>query len=431
MDFPGSLDYLGELAALGVKVGLEHTRHLARRMGDPQAAYPSIIVGGTNGKGSTSSFLARALKSAGYRVGLYTSPHLVDVRERIRVDGEMIGEWDFASEMTRVREEALAALAAGELALPPTYFEALTLLAFLHFRQAGVDAAVLEVGLGGRLDCTNVAEPLVSIVTNISQDHEDYLGVGLENIAREKAGIFRTGVPVFTAAKEGVPLATLCKIAEATGTPLHPAAQCAVRVGPDSWRLSCEDRAIELPLPALPGRHQIANAALAVRACWALGDMGWKISADAIREGIGTARWPGRLEQVGTAPDLYLDGAHNPEGCEALAEFVKGLPHGRRALVFAAMRDKPVAAMLRPLLPLVGALWATSVPMPRCMSPEDLAAHAGDGVRQAASPVDALREAMEWAGPDGVVIAAGSLYLVGFLKSCQSGVLSRSWGSGL
>jgi dihydrofolate synthase/folylpolyglutamate synthase len=339
---------------------------------------------------------------------------------------------ELASALSRVREHAEAAVAAGELSSPPTYFEALTLTAFEHFGRRAVSAAVLEVGLGGRLDCTNVSEPVLSIVTNIALDHEDFLGLGLENIAREKAGIFRTGVPALTAAKEGPALETLRQRASELGAPLGEGRECQIQVSADSWRLVCGSRAADLPFPSLPGR-QLQNAALAVRAAWTLEDLGWGISPEAVREGVASTRWPGRLERLGEAPDLYLDGAHNPDGCEALAAFVSGLPHGRKALVFTAMRDKPVRSMLAALAPSFDALWATRVPMGRCMPAAEVAREAGAmETRIEDDPMAALAAARSWVGPEGLVVVAGSLYLVGYVKSRQEdGALSKSWGSGL
>jgi dihydrofolate synthase / folylpolyglutamate synthase len=431
MDFRQALGYLDTLIALGVKTGLDHTRHLAGRMGDPQASYPVILVAGTNGKGSTSSFLAGVLRASGLRVGLYTSPHLVDVRERIRVEDELVGREAFAACLTRVRVVAEAAVSEGDLPGPPTYFEALTLLAFDHFRRSGVDVAVLEIGLGGRLDCTNIAEPELAIVTNIARDHEDYLGRGLENIAREKAGVFRPGVPALTAA-EGVGLETLRARASELGTPLMELRREHVRVSADRWRFDWGEWHLELPLPSLAGDHQIPNAALAVLAGHILRDRGWPISDDAMAVGISSASWPGRLELLARRPDLYLDGAHNPAGCEALAAFVAGLPHPRRALVFTAMRDKPAGDMLGVLAPHFGALWATRVPMPRCLEPAEILAHTSFPEAHAEpDPLAALAQARRWAGPEGVVVVAGSLYLAGYIKSLEEGELSSSWGSGL
>jgi|WetSurMetagenome_2_1015567.scaffolds.fasta_scaffold04502_7 dihydrofolate synthase / folylpolyglutamate synthase len=431
MDYLQALGYLETLIALGVKTGLDHTRHLAARLGDPQTCYPSILVTGTNGKGSTSSFLAGILEASGLRVGLYTSPHLVDVRERIRVGEELVSREAFASCLTRVREAAEAAVAEGDLSGPPTYFEALTLLAFDHFRRLGVDVAVLEIGLGGRLDCTNIVEPELSIVTNIALDHEEYLGHGLENIAREKAGVFRPGVPALTAA-QGVGLETLRARAGELGVPLMELRGEHVAVSGERFRFDWGEWHLELPRPSLAGDHQVPNAALAVLAGHALRDRGWPVSDEAMAEGVSSASWPGRLELLARGPDLYLDGAHNVAGCEALAAFVEGLPRAPKALVFTAMKDKPVGEMLGALAPHFGALWATRVPMPRCTEPSEILAHAHFPEAHAEpEPLEALAQARRWAGPDGVVVVAGSLYLAGYIKSMEEGVLSRSWGSGL
>lgn len=431
MDFQEALGHLETLISLGVKTGLEHTRHLAGRLGDPQAAYPSILVAGTNGKGSTATFLAGILRASGFRVGLYTSPHLADVRERVRVGDELISKEAFASCLMRVREVAEEAVGEGDLEGPPTYFEALTLLAFEHFRRAGADVAVLEIGLGGRLDCTNVVEPELSIVTNIALDHEDYLGHGLENIAREKAGIFRPGVPALTAA-EGEGLETLRARAHELGTPLLELRREHLHAGPDRWRLKWGEWRADLPRPSLPGDHQLPNAALAVLAGWILRDRGWPLAEENLATALVSAAWPGRLELLARAPDLYLDGAHNPAGCGALAAFVSRLPQVRKALVFTAMRDKPIGDMLAALAPHFGALWATRVPMPRCLEPGEILASATfPEIHAEADPVEALEHARRWAGPEGLVVVAGSLYLAGYIKSLEEGALCRSWGSGL
>lgn len=433
MNFPESLAYLEALIALGVQAGLEHTRHLALRMGTPQRSYPCILVAGTNGKGSTSSFLAAILGASGIRVGLYSSPHLLTVRERVRVDGVLIGEEALAAGLTWVREESDSAVAAGELASPPTYFEAMTLLAFEHFQKVGVDAAILEVGLGGRLDCTNISEPILSLVTNIALDHEDYLGKGLENIAMEKAGVFRAGVPALTGAMEGPGLETLRRQARERGAPLQELGACRLQISADSWEIACADRRAGLPLPSLCGRHQFQNAALAVLAAWTLRDLGWVIPDEALRRGVASARWPGRLERVAAAPDLYLDGAHNPNGCEALAAFVRDQPQKRKALVFTCMRDKPARTMLAVLAPCFGAVWGTRVPMDRCMHSQEVAREVHDvEVRAEEDPMAALEAARSWVGPEGLVVVAGSLYLVGYVKSLQEeGALLKSWGCGL
>jgi dihydrofolate synthase/folylpolyglutamate synthase len=431
MNHAETLAYLERLAWFGIKAGLERTRALSRRLGNPEGSYPSILVGGTNGKGSTVAFLEAILRASGRRTGLYTSPHLVDVRERIRVDGRMIPPAEFAHALTEVREAAEKALESAEVEGPPTYFEALTLAAFRHFRDRKVDVAVLEVGLGGRLDCTNVAPVILCAVTNVAMDHEEYLGPGLLSIAREKAGIFRPGIPALSGARGTWALRILRQEARRRGTRLDLPDWRTAR-GRDTWQLSAGERRIELPYPVLAGDHQLENAAFAVRCAWKLDDGGFAIPEEAIRRGVGEARWPGRLDLVGREPDVYLDGAHNLDGCDALARFVAGLPQPRKALVFAVMRDKPVADMARRLFPLFGKVWATSVPMERCLPPGKVPSVGGVEVAEMPDPAAALRAAAEWSGREGVVVAAGSLYLVGYLLglSGPKGSL-ESWGSGL
>ncbi len=431
MNYAQTLSYLESLIEFGVKTGLEHTAALAAMMGDPQDGFPSILIAGTNGKGSTSAFLAAILRRAGYRTGLYTSPHLVNVEERIAVDGRPIGRDAFAESMTRVRHTAEKAVSEGVVEESPTYFESLTLACFDHFNRSGLDMGVLEVGLGGRTDCTNIVRPVLTAVTNVGLDHEKYLGHGLASIAREKAGIFKGGVPALTAADRPLVLEVLGREAERAGTVLSPQT-CRIETGDSSWRLEGGEGILELPYPAIPGAHQIANASLAVRCCWSLRTLGWSIGDDAIRAGIAEARWPGRLERVAGRPDTYFDGAHNPDGCEALARFVRRLPHARKGLVFTAMKDKPVNAMTARLFSEFDAVWATSVPMPRCCSPEEIRDCAGGrDVERDPDPVSALNRARAWAGESGLVVAAGSLYLVGYLEAALGNLSRESWGSGL
>ncbi|MEW5764304.1 MAG: bifunctional folylpolyglutamate synthase/dihydrofolate synthase [Acidobacteriota bacterium] len=431
MNHAESLAYLERLTWFGIKAGLDHTRTLCRRLGHPERAFPSVLVAGTNGKGSTAAFLEAILRASGRRTGLYTSPHLVDVRERIRVDGAAISPDGFARVLSEVREAAENALKDREVETDPTYFEALTLTAFLHFRGQGVDAAVLEVGLGGRLDCTNVAPAILCAVTNVGMDHEEHLGPGLLSIAREKAGIFRPGVPALTGARGTWALRILRQEARRRGTRLGLPDWSVEKHG-DGWHMAAGTRHLDLPYPALPGEHQLGNAALAVRCAWELDECGFAIPDQAIRRGILEARWPGRLELVGREPDVYLDGAHNLDGCEVLARFVAELPHPRKALVFAVMRDKPVADMASRLFPLFGKVWATSVPMGRCLDPAGVRAAWPGELEEMPDPAAALKAAAEWSGREGVVVAAGSLYLVGYLLglSRPEGSLN-SWGSGL
>ncbi len=431
MNYTQTLSYLESLIEFGVKTGLEHTAALAAMMGDPQNGFPSVLIAGTNGKGSTSAFLSTILKKAGYRTGLYTSPHLVDVEERIAVDGCPVARDAFAESMSRVRQTAEKAVSEGVVEEAPTYFESLTLACFDHFNRTGIDIGVLEVGLGGRMDCTNIVRPVLTAVTNVGLDHEKYLGHGLASIAREKGGIFRRGVPALTAAERPLVLEVLGREALRAGTVLSPQTG-RIETGDSSWRLECGEGTLELPYPAIPGAHQIANASLAVRCCLTLRTLGWPVGDDAIRAGIAEARWPGRLERVAERPDTYFDGAHNPDGCEVLARFVRGLRHPRKGLVFTAMKDKPLNAMAARLFSEFDAVWATSVPMPRCSSPDEIRGCAGGReVELDPDPVSALNRARAWAGEGGLVVVAGSLYLVGYLEAALRNLSRKSWGSGL
>jgi len=431
MDFAAAAAWLDALALYGVKAGLEHTRATARRMGEPQSRFPALLVAGTNGKGSTCAVLDAALRAAGLRTGFYSSPHLVDVRERIRVAGEPVAPEAFAAALTRVREAAGEADRAGELEGPPTFFEALTLAAFDLFGSAGLDLAVVEVGLGGRLDCTNVLEPRLTVVTSIALDHQEYLGEGVESIAREKAGIFRAGVPALCGAAEPAARAVLEAEAARVGAPFLSMEACAVTRREGGWRLNCPEGTLDLPEPALPGEHQFANAALAVRAGLLLRGMGWPLPDEALRAGVASARWLGRLQRVLESPQTWLDGAHNPDGCLALARFAQGLPRPRM-LVFTCMRDKDPGPMAAALFGAFDAVWVTGLPMARCAEPALLAQRCGfPGARVEPDAAEAVRQARAAAGPSGSVTAAGSLYLVGHLLAKLGGEKPTLYGTGL
>ncbi len=431
MDYAETLAWLDALATLGVKAGLDHTRALAARLGSPQRRFPSVLVAGTNGKGSTCAVLEAALRAAGVRTGFYSSPHLVDVRERVRVAGALVPREEFAADLTAVRRASEEAAAAGEVEGPPTFFEALTLVAFRRFAAAEVDLAVLEVGLGGRLDCTNVVAPLLCVVTSLGLDHQEFLGETVESIAREKAGIFRPGVAAVTGAREGRGLETLRAEAERLGAHLREPGSWRIEREAAGWRLAGPGGVVALPPPGLPGEHQFGNAALAVRAALALRSLGWRIPDSALREAVAAARWPGRLQRVLDSPATWLDGAHNPDGCEALARFAASLPRPR-ALVFASMADKPHRAMAEALFGTFDRVWLTALPMKRCASPERVreASRREDAVLEP-SPARALEAARRFAGPDGSVVAGGSLYLAGHLLAHLGGGETTLYGTGL
>ena len=414
---PGSI--LSRLETLGIKLGLERSRTLLAAMGDPQRRFPSVLVAGTNGKGSTSALLAAMARAAGYRTGLYTSPHLENVEERLRIDGRMIDSGRFAELLAD-----LVDLAERETGSPPTYFEAVTLAAFRWFAEEGVDLAIVEVGLGGRLDATNLADPLLSVITPIGFDHQEYLGTTLASIAREKAGILRPGRPAVVWIEEPEAAESVREAASEIGVDLHFASQ-EVRIeeiGLEGWagqrvRLSTPVRRYDLRL-ALLGEHQAKNLGLAVRVAEMLGVLGFeRIGAQAIAEGAAACRWPGRLEAI-ELPDgrrVLLDAAHNPSGAAVLAEFLDRL--GRPVdLLFGVLADKDYAEMLSVLAARADRIVLTTPASPRAKPPEELAALLGDrgGVFVEPDPAQALEKALALGGE--ILAVCGSIFLVGEIR---------------
>jgi len=430
----------------GVKFDLANVSHLLEALGHPQRGWKSVHIAGTNGKGSVAAMMEAVLRTAGYRTGLYTSPHLVRVNERIRVAGEEISDADFASVCGDVL--ALVERLLAERALPghPSFFECLTATAFEHFRRAGCDIAVLETGMGGRLDATNVVRPLVSIITPVDFDHEAYLGHSLGQIAFEKAGIIKERGVVIAAPQRPEAAAVIEQVARERGARLVVATEVQ---GPRSkvpghqpadlglWTLDLGPLRV-----ALPGRHQVENARLVALAVEQLRELGLRIGDEALRQGLAGVRWPGRLEWVQGRPRLLLDGAHNPAGARALRAYLEefrisdvgfrisnadkeGNPQSdirnpKLVLLFGAMRDKAVAEMADLLFPLAGAVVLTRPPQKRAATTQVLAqltAHLNRRIIECEDPGAALAKARELAGPDGTVVVTGSLYLVGAVKS--------------
>ncbi|HEY8209210.1 MAG TPA: folylpolyglutamate synthase/dihydrofolate synthase family protein [Myxococcaceae bacterium] len=393
---------------------MERVEEALSDLGHPERALPAVHVAGTNGKGSTCAFVARALEVAGRKVGLYTSPHLVRFNERIQVNGRPIEDRTLGE---RVLEVLARYRRRDERPFPLTFFELGTLVAFQHFAEERVDVAVLETGLGGRLDATNCCQPQVTAITPISFDHMEWLGHTLEAIAREKAGILKPGVPCVCAAQPEEALRVIESTAASVGAPL--------RLQGRDFHL---DPAMEL---SLRGPHQLQNAAVA-RAC--LEVLG--VPDEAAREGLLTARWPGRLEEIPRhasrggpggggggeriAP-LLLDGAHNPAGAQALAAALDALYPGRRVhAVFGVLADKDLDGMARALFPRCASLHLCPLPSPRSLAPSAYAAGAQTlcpDVRTYAGVGEALDGATALAGPDDVVLAAGSLVLVGDVRA--------------
>jgi dihydrofolate synthase/folylpolyglutamate synthase len=419
MNFTEAVDYLFSLGneILAMKLGLAAMERLLARLGDPHREFRSILVAGTNGKGSTCACLAAMLNAAGLKVGLFTSPHLVRATERIRVGDAEISPETFAALIARVRAAADELVESGELPARPTFFEHLAAAAFLHFQNERVDVAVLEVGLGGRLDATNVVTPEISVVAGIGYDHQEFLGETLTEIAGEKAAIIRPGGRAFISAGQ-LPEAEAAlrdyvekNQARADWVEPLPVAGC------DATGALRFEIGGEIFLTGLRGRHQARNAALAAAVAREFLGVG---AERAVAAGLASVRWPGRLELFPGEPPILLDGAHNPQGALTLADFLEN-DFARRpvTLVFAAMRDKPVRELLSPLARLVARVVATQVAhSPRTMP----AAALGEVARECWNPSevfeepafpDALARARALTPPDGAILVSGSLYLVG------------------
>jgi dihydrofolate synthase/folylpolyglutamate synthase len=409
-----ALAYLRSRTELGKKFGLDTIAALVRELGHPERAYPTLLVAGTNGKGSVVAYADAALRASGLRVGRYTSPHLLRVHERIAVDGRPIGDPELDLAIAEVGAAADRLVAAGLLRAHPTYFEALTAAAFLHFRRRRVDVAVLEVGLGGRLDATNVSDPLASAITSIDLDHQAFLGHTLARIAREKAGVLRRGRETILGPLPPAARRTVAAAARRRGARLVDAMRGAeVRATRRGIDVRTPERHY-LQLRPLPGAHQVQNLVVALRLLEAARRAGLPIDLDAAGSGINRTRWRGRLQWIPGRPRILLDGAHNPAGARALASYLRGI--GPFVLVFGVMRDKDVAGMSATLFPLAQEVVLTRPAVRRAATPAEIARRAGRAARGAhreSDPVRALRLARRLAGRDGTVVVAGSLYLVG------------------
>ncbi|MGA3294872.1 MAG: folylpolyglutamate synthase/dihydrofolate synthase family protein [Candidatus Acidiferrales bacterium] len=410
------------------KFGLENITTLAEALGNPHRSIPCAHIAGTNGKGSTAAMLDSILRAAGLRVGLYTSPHLERINERLRIDGEDISDDAFAAAWTRVQAAIEPLLAAGKLGAHPTYFECMTAMAFVAFAEKGIDFAVYEVGLGGRLDATNIVQPEVAVITSIDFDHEDFLGHSIEEIASEKAGIIKPGAWVVSSAERPEARAVIarrCKELDARLVEIDT-----------TWRVEETDssggcyRAVAAPLhsrktlaiePPLPGRFQIRNALAAATAAHLLSERGFPIDDEAITAGIRAVRWPGRLERLRERPAVFLDGTHNPAGARELLRFWEENFKGRRILlVYGAMRDKAVDEIAGLLFPAADFVILTEPRQPRAISAPLLAemtSHLAANSAIVRDPGEALERAIEMASPEDAVFATGSLYLVGDLRS--------------
>src|SRR5271165_3182708 len=434
-----------QLYALGHELAVTHSykfdlvyvREMLAALGNPERRLPSVLIAGTNGKGSTAATLSAILRVAGYKTALYTSPHLVHINERMRVNGEPIADVEFSEIYDRVERTAQQLLHSGKLPWHPSFFEMLTVMAFEYFASVGVEIAVLEVGMGGRLDATNVVGPLISVIADISLDHQKYLGYTIGEIAREKAGIIRENglvvtLPQHPEANDVIGHAILDR--HATGIsavkyipPVSPGAaeflagHVVPAPGRNRYPLSVMGEEILADSP-LAGRHQLRNIALAVAAAEELGRFGFKVTPRQIEQGIREAHWPGRFQVLSPSAsthqrEMVLDVAHNPAGAWALRSALsENFPDRELTFVFAAMRDKPLQELAEILFPVAEQVVVTQVANPRAATTSELlqaAARTGVALYAEETVAAALARARDLSPANGVIVVTGSIFLVG------------------
>ena len=424
MNFPETQQYLLSLGneTVAIKLGLRNTEVLLAELGDPHESFQSVQIAGTNGKGSTAVVLESICQEAGIQTGLFTSPHLVSITERIKIDGSNISEHDFAHHATRVRAAAEELLASQQLDTLPTYFEHVTAIAFLAFKAAGVELAILETGLGGRLDATTVARASTVAITPISLDHQEYLGETLRDIASEKAAIIRPGVMAIVGPQPAEALDVILQQCKESDV-IPDLDQCRISIDDvmDGWfRVTVETNygLYDRVLLSLRGRHQIRNVATAIKIAEALATQDFEISREAIMDGVRKARHPGRLEMLPGTPPILVDGAHNPSGALALRRFFDEFSRQPLTIVFGAMNDKRIGEMAAILFAVADCLIFTKADHPRAAAPEDLLGIAqglnyGTQLFTASTLGEAIELAKEKTPDRGTICVTGSLYLVG------------------
>lgn len=453
MLFDQALAYLLSLGheTLTIKLGLANTETLLDALENPQQEFPAVQIAGTNGKGSVAVTLESICRAAGIHVGLFTSPHLISITERISIDGTPISEANFARFTSQVKETAAALVESGRLQTLPTFFEHVTAIALLAFREAKIELAILETGLGGRLDSTTAARADIVAITSIAMDHEEYLGHSLTEIAAEKAAIIRPGVTAIIGPQAEPAMKVITSQCVSAGveprlisspltgsTPMPAHYSEAWRDGPGE--ATADGRCIatletarefyEKITVGLRGRHQATNALTVLALAEALRERGFTISRQAIIDGIESARHPGRLEIWEGPPRILFDGAHNPAAADALRAYLDEFVKEPITMIFGAMRDKALAAMGAILFPRARMLVLTQLDNPRAASLDMLMAAVPDSidegtVRRASSPAEAVRLARDFTPANGLVCVTGSLYLVGAVQE----ILNRESGS--
>ena len=402
------IERLFSLERFGIKLGLDNIRTILAALGHPERAWQSIHIGGTNGKGSVAAMVERGLRAAGLRTGRYTSPHLDRIEERVAINGEAIDSATFESVTAHVFDVIDASTAIGALKVTPTFFEVSTAIAFEIFKRAAVDVAVVEVGLGGRFDATNVLTPTITAITSIAFDHEKHLGHTLSEIAFEKAGIAKPGVPLVIGRLPPEAAARIVKVAREVEAPVFDA------------HATTTDRKYPPLRLALPGRHQLENAAVAVAILERWSTLVGHISTEAIVTGLTECEWPARLEWLRVPPngELLIDAAHNPAGATALASYLQDMGRKKLPIVFAAMADKDLTNMIGALAPIASTFIATTVPHARARTADQLANEirrlTSVPVEAFQSPEAAVERALEQSKR---AVACGSIYMIGPLRA--------------
>lgn len=410
-EYDDIVKFLYGLERFGILLGLDNIGTLLDRIGNPQLSFPVVHVAGSNGKGSTSSFVSRILREAGFKTALYTSPHLNDFRERIRLNGSLVSKEAVIESAKKVREVYDP--------VRTTFFEFTTALAFDCIARERPDMAVIETGLGGRLDATNTTKPRVTVITDISREHEDYLGKGIASVAREKAGIVKERIPLITGAARSDARRVIYDVAAGCGSPVREFGRDfrGIRTGPERFTYQSPKRTLERLKPPRPLNCQMKNASLAIAVIEELVDQGFTIPEEAIRRGIEHGTFPGRFETLRQEPCVLIDGAHTPEGMRLFKSAFRTLYPGVRPLVLLGLlKDKNYDSLARIIAPAAREIVCVRPQSDRSLDPEVLAAIVetmGIPARTAPGIVEGFHGLLEQAAPDDVVVAVGSLYMIG------------------
>jgi dihydrofolate synthase/folylpolyglutamate synthase len=425
MEYKEALEFIYSRQRFGIKLGLQNIKALLQGLGEPHRSYPAVLIAGTNGKGSTASIIASILIKGGYRVGLYTSPHLVKLEERFQINSKMMSSKELVLICSKIKNLIEFLLLNKKLKHQPTFFEVTTAIALQYFKQKLVDIALLEVGMGGRLDATNVVDPLLSLITNIGIDHSQYLGKGIKSIAKEKAGIIRNNGNVVIGYSSKEALDTILETCKSKKAHYILSFEGVSNVHPDRDFYYVFDYVTannEYPTikVGLRGKHQVENAAAAISTIELLNQKGFKIEKKDIKTGLEKPKWPGRLELIHHSPQIWLDGAHNVTAATSLKKFIQHNIKKKVVLIFSALNDKDIRGMCQVLFPLAKLVIVPKLQSERAESPEKIIEQAPSNsptLLAVANSEKALKLAIQKARAQDIIVIAGSLYLIGEVKS--------------